>query len=147
MISCLIWPFKMAWMRSVLHLHSIHMINIHFLHTCPRPQLVIVLTFKSKHLHLDSYGRLSERRVPLLVSLVINEPTRVKSPIRGNPGLLPWEQGCPSSSSSRLCTQCGVSSRTLVQTGKLPPTPAQLCLLPWQVQGLRCTTEALRLLI
>jgi hypothetical protein len=49
----------------LLHLHPTHMIDLatHLLGTCPRPQLVI------------AYQRGGERHVPLLFSLVTNEPT------------------------------------------------------------------------
>ena len=36
--------------QGLLHLHLLTWLTI--LHTCPQPQLMIVLTFRSEHLHL-----------------------------------------------------------------------------------------------
>ena len=70
--------------QSLLHLHPIHKTDIpsqlqslisKCLHTCPRPQLVVVLTFRPEHFYYHSLSKGGEVLVPLSVSLVTNEPT------------------------------------------------------------------------
>ena len=59
--------------QCLLHLHPTHMTDLATY--LPRPELVIILIFRSEHLHLITYQRSREGRAPLLVSLVTDEPT------------------------------------------------------------------------
>ena len=101
-----------------LHLHLLSWLT--FLHTWPRSQLVIVLTFRSELFHLLASQEGHEGCALLLVSPVTNEPTWPQFP-----GPLPRSQDCchlVQHQSHRV----GFHSRTLIQTCKIPPSTKPL---------------------
>ena len=95
--------------------------------TCARPQLVIVLIFRSDHLYLIASQRGGEGRALLLVSLVTNEPTWSLFP---SPAPPPRSQDCCHLARQPPHT-VGACSRTLLQTCKLHYPSNHRCLCCW----------------
>ena len=114
---CMARPLAMAILLLFVHpLLDLVLLHLHPAHRTDLPSYLPQTAARD----CSSWG--GEGRVPLLVSLVANEPIRCDSPITGNPQTHP-QQDCCRVLSTDICLPQPVGwcrSRTLLQRYKVP---------------------------